>query len=78
MAAVGEVRGILVFPMNVLSPEHPGTDREIYESQGLLFNLLPVRCRSVPRLFKTHAAPLLYQKDEVNHRVHEPKSKAGA
>lgn len=52
MAAVGEVRGILVFSMNVLSPEHPGTDREIYKSQGSLFSLLPVRCRSVPQLFR--------------------------
>lgn len=52
MAAVGEVRGILVFSMNVLSPEHPGTDREIYKSQGSLFSLLPVRCGSVPQLFR--------------------------
>lgn len=74
MAAVGEVRGISVFSMNVLSPEHPGTDREKHKSQGSFFNLLSMRCRSVPQLFRH----MLYQKGEVSHTVHEPKSKAGA
>lgn len=47
MVTPGEARGIWVFSMNSLRPAHPGTEPEVHESQGLLFNLMPVRLRLV-------------------------------